>query len=288
MKLLRYITLGIICILFAAPIGAQDDSHSKAVIVRKDSVDYSKPIYNEFVRVGEDTVPVVIPQKNYGRFDRGLLNYLYIPKGKWSFGMTASYGELNTEDVQLLSMLNDIDFKGKIYSLKPSVSYFFDHNQSVGLRINYTRGLADLGSLALDLGEDMSFALKDISYYYQNYSMGLVYRNYVGLSQAKRFGVFNEISLDFGSGSSRFKRSYADELYDTRTLSTSASLNFSPGVCVFFHDYVAFNISFGVFGLKLNKEKQMTNDTDEGTRFSSGANFRFNIFNINFGLLVVI
>ena len=52
--------------------------------------------------------------------------------------------------------------------------------------------------------------------------------------------------------------------------------------------YYAFNVSFGVFGIKLRKEDQTTNGTDEGSRFSSGANFRFNIFNINFGMLVVI
>ena len=37
-----------------------------------------------------------------------------------------------------------------------------------------------------------------------------------------------------------------------------------------------------------NQEKQATNGVDEGSRFTSGANFRFNIFNINFGLMVVI
>ena len=58
----------------------------------------------------------------------------------------------------------------------------------------------------------------------------------------------------------------------------------SPGVCVFIMDNVSFNVSFGVFGLNFNREKQITNEIEEGTRFSSGANFKFNIFNINFGL----
>ena len=47
---------------------------------------------------------------------------------------------------------------------------------------------------------------------------------------------------------------------------------------------VSFNLSFGVFGVKLRTEHQSTNGIDEGSRLSSGANFRFNIFNINFGL----
>ena len=76
------------------------------------------------VIVGGDTVSMIIPEQNFGRYDRGLFNYLYIPKGSWAFGLTASYGELNTEDNQLLSILNNVDFKGKIYSIKPSISYF--------------------------------------------------------------------------------------------------------------------------------------------------------------------
>lgn len=53
-------------------------------------------------------------------------------------------------------------------------------------------------------------------------------------------------------------------------------------------DYVSFNISFGVFGVKLHHERQRTNEVEEGSRFSSGANFKFNIFNINFGMAVYI
>lgn len=53
-------------------------------------------------------------------------------------------------------------------------------------------------------------------------------------------------------------------------------------------DNVAFSVSFGVFGLKLRNEHQLTDGVDEGKRFTSGANFRFNIFNISFGLMVVI
>ena len=42
--------------------------------------------------------------------------------------------------------------------------------------------------------------------------------------------------------------------------------------------------TFGVFGLKVHKESQSTNGEPDGSRVTSGANFRFNIFNINFGL----
>lgn len=236
------------------------------------------------VIVGNDTVSIILPQRNFGRYDRGLFNFLFIPKGQWSFGLTASYGEFNTDDVQILNAITDFDFKGKMYSIKPTIGYFIANNQALGLKFNYTRGEADLGSLAVDIDDDLNFSLKDVSYYSNTYSLGVFYRTYVGLSTEKRFGVFNEIDLSFGSGSSRFKRYYDGELRDTRTNITSAALNFSPGVCVFIMDNVSFNVSFGVFGVSLRHEKQTTNGVEEGSRFSSGANFKFNLFNINFGL----
>ena len=259
-------------------------------VVRKDSLtrQRSAEMLDEKVIVGSDTVSIIIPEHNFGRYDRGLYNYLFIPKGQWSFGLSASYGELNTDDVQVLNMLKDVDFKGKIYSIQPTIGYFIRNNQSVGIKLTYSRGTADLANLAVDFDDDINFKLKDVSYYTESYVIGGFYRNYVGLGRDKRFGVFNEVDLSFQSGSSRFKRLYNDEPKNTRTTVTQVSLNFSPGVAVFIQDNVAFNVSFGVFGVKWRKEHQLTNGIDEGTRFSSGANFRFNIFNINFGLMVVI
>ncbi|MDE6371268.1 MAG: hypothetical protein K2K92_07250 [Duncaniella sp.] len=245
-------------------------------------------LLRERVIVGADTVPIILPAPNYGRYDRGLFNFLFIPKGQWMFGLTASYGEFNSNDVQILSLLKDFTFKGKLYSLQPTISYFFRSNQSMGIKLNYSRGIADLGGLSVDIDEDMSFALSDISYYSQTYTASVFYRNYVGLGADKRFALFNEVDLGFGSGSSRFKRSYDGAPRDTKTMTTKWSLNFSPGITMFIMDYVCFNVSFGVFGLHVTHDKQFTNGEDEGRRTTSGANFRFNLFNINFGLGVTI
>jgi hypothetical protein len=264
------------------------DRFTKNEKILLDSTRVNDPLLSERVIVGGDTVGVIIPQPNYGRYDRGLYNFLFIPKGQWSFGLMASYGEFNTNDVQLLSVIDDLDLKIKAYSLKPSIAYFFRNNQSIGVRFNYTRQELDLGGLSVDFSDDINFAISDVSYYSTTYTSAITYRNYVGLSTERRFGVFNEVELAFGGGSSRFKRYYDGEIRDTRTNIMSASLNFSPGVCVFIMDNVCFNVSFGVFGLNFKHERQTTNGIDEGSRFASGANFKFNIFNINFGIGVCI
>ena len=252
-----------------------------SAVVRREDID-------EKVIVGGDTVSIILPQTNYGRYDRGLFNYLFIPKGQWSFGLTASYGQFSTDDVQILSFVKDLDFKLKAYSIQPSISYFFSNNQSIGMKFVYSRRYLDLPSVLVDIDDDMNFSLKDISYYETNFATSISYRNYVGLSRDRRFGVFNDVDLSFGSGTSRFKRYYSGVLRDTRTNSVTAALNFSPGVCVFIMDYVSFNVSFGVFGVKLTHTRQITDGVEEGSRFTSGANFKFNIFNINFGMAVYI
>ncbi len=239
---------------------------------------------SELIIVGEDTVSNIINEKNFSRFDRGLRNYVFAPKGEYQFGLSASYGEFDADDVQILSILKDFDFKGHLYSIKPSFAYFFKNNQSVGARLNYTRGVADLSSLSVDFDDDLNFTLHDVKYQSNSYSGEIFYRKYIGLDKSKRFAIFNETNLSYMHGTSRFERYYNGELRDTRTTINEVSLNFCPGVCVFIMDAVSLNLSFGVFGVSFHNEDQSTNGVEEGSRFTSGANFKLNIFNLNFGI----
>ena len=246
--------------------------------------DYSRVNLDEKVIVKGDTVPLFLRDRNLGRYDRGLLNYLYIPKGSWHFGLSASYSGFDASDVQMLSILSDLDFSGSMFSIKPSVSYFISNNLSVGVRLGYTQGNAKLGSMGVDFDEDINFEISDASYKTQSYTAAVNGRYYIGLTRNGRFGVFNEVELAFSSGNSDFTRNYAGSPRVTHTTFTDARLNFSPGLSVFMMKNVSFNISLGVFGLYLKNEKQVTDGVYEGSRFTSGANFKFNLFNINFGL----
>lgn len=259
---------------------------NKIVNNKKIQVDTTQNLdfLNEKVLVGNDTVPVVLPQKNYGRYDRGLFNFLFIPKKQWTFGLTASYGEFNTEDIQLFSLISNVDIELKGYSIKPSVAYFFRHNQSIGLRFDYTHIYGAINNLYFEYDDDINFNLSGVSYLSKTYSMSLFYRNYLGLGRNGRFAIFNEVSLNLGGGYSEFLRNYGGIPKLTHTDIFSMSLDFSPGLCVFIQEYVSFNISFGVFGLHYKREKQFTDGVYEGIRHNSGANFRFNLFNINFGI----
>lgn len=235
-----------------------------------------------------DTIPMKLRTRNLGRYDRGLFNYLFIPKGRWGFGLTASYAELSTDDLEIFDLLNDIDLGAHAFSIKPYVEYTIRNNLSVGLRFGYTSARANVGSFKVDIDEDMNFDLHDIMYRNESYSAALFFRQYIGMARRGRFGVFNEVELAFSSGNSDFSRPYGGELRTTHTTYMNAALNFSPGVSVFIMKNAAFNLSFGVFGFHLKNERQTENGVQTGNRTTSGANFRFNLFNINFGIEVVV
>lgn len=238
----------------------------------------------DLVIVDGDTISIYVPSPKLSRYDRGLASFLFVPKGQWEFGLTASWGEFDTKDIEMLSILTDLNFHGNMYAVRPSVGYFFRHNQCVGMKIIYSHSEAQLNGLGVDINSDMSFHLSDISYGSTTYSGAIFYRSYVGLDRKGRFAVFSEADLSFTTGSSDFSRLYNSEPRRTHTQINEISLNFSPGVCVYIMENVNFNLSFGVFGLKLKRERQTTNGIDEGTHLSSGANFRLNIFNLNFGI----
>lgn len=258
------------------------DGHSKVVD------DMNRLDTEELTVHKGDTVPMVLKSINLGRYDRGLSNFLYIPKGVWAIGLTASYGELGTEDLEIFDMLSDVNIGAHAFSIKPYVQYFIRNNLAVGLKFGYYNARGNVDSFKVDISDDMDFSLSDIMYRSESYSAAFTFSQYIGLSRRGRFGVYNEVELAFQTGNSEFKRPYAGEPRTTYTTTTQASLNFSPGLQVFIMRNVAFHVSFGVFGFNLKNEKQRENGEEAGSRFSSGANFRFNIFNINFGIAVTL
>lgn len=235
-----------------------------------------------------DTIPMVLKSLNLGRHDRGLYNFLYIPKGMLAIGMTASYGEFNTTDLELLGLVSDVSVGGHMFSIKPYLQYFIRNNLAVGVKFGYYNAKGNIDSFDLNIDDDMNFSLHDIMYRSNSFSGAITLTQYIGLTRRGRFGVFNEIELGMTHGRSTFRRPFGGVLRSTDTETIEGQLNFSPGLQVFIMKQVAFHVSFGVFGFNFKNERQTEDGVYIGKRFSSGANFRFNIFNINFGLAVTI
>ncbi|WP_308756539.1 hypothetical protein [uncultured Bacteroides sp.] len=227
----------------------------------------------------------IIYTKPVGRFDRGIINYRFIPKKKWVGGLTFSYINYDGEDSRMLfSLIKDFDCNFRTLSVKPFIGYAFKDNIVIGLKTGYNHTVADLGNISLSIDDDLSFDLKDIRYSEDSYSIALFHRSYVGLDKGKRFGFFNESSLSYTNGSSTFTRGRDETLKRTETTIHEIHLGLNPGVAVFIMENVCAEMSFGVVGFKYRIEKQKNNKGEVGKRNTSGADFKINLFNINIGI----
>ena len=227
----------------------------------------------------------IIYTKPVGRFDRGIINYRFIPKKKWVGGLTFSYINYDGEDSRMLfSLIKDFDCNFRTLSVKPFIGYAFKDNIVIGLKTGYNHTVADLGNISLSIDDDLSFDLKDIRYSEDSYSIALFHRSYVGLDKGKRFGFFNESSLSYTNGSSTFTRGRDETLKRTETTIHEIHLGLNPGVAVFIMENVCAEMSFGVVGFKYRIEKQKNNEGEVGKRNTSGADFKINLFNINIGI----
>lgn len=218
------------------------------------------------------------------KYKRGLKNYLLIPQKQWIAGLTLSHGEFDSKDNNLLIFIKDFNFKGNITTLNPFVAYFIKDNECIGIKLGYSHLSANLDNLDIDIDDDMQFNLGDIRYLGETFSAALFHRAYIGIDKNKRFGFFNETELAFSSGSNRFVRGSDESLKNTKTTTSEIKLGLNPGFCVFIMNNISTSVSFGVAGLRYGTIKQTTNNEETGSRRSSGADFKINLFNINIGM----
>lgn len=245
-----------------------------------------------YVPIPEAKMPVdssrIIYTKPVGRYDRGITNYRFIPKNKWIGGVTVSVFNFESDNSRLLfSLLKDIDLNLRTLSVKPFVGYAIKDNTVVGLKFGYSRISGGIDNLALNI-EDLDIALKDIKYTDDSYSFSLFHRSYIGLDPKGLFGLFNETTLGYSMGSTRFSRGADETLKYTDTSINQLKVGINPGIAIFIMPNVGAEVSFGVAGFTYNWEKQRKSSGETGKRTNSGANFKINLFNINIGLTVCI
>lgn len=245
-----------------------------------------------YVPIPEAKMPVdssrIIYTKPVGRYDRGITNYRFIPKNKWIGGVTVSVFNFESDNSRLLfSLLKDIDLNLRTLSVKPFVGYAIKDNTVVGLKFGYSRISGGIDNLALNI-EDLDIALKDIKYTDDSYSFSLFHRSYIGLDPKGLFGLFNETTLGYSTGSTRFSRGADETLKYTDTSINQLKVGINPGIAIFIMPNVGAEVSFGVAGFTYNWEKQKKSSGETGKRTNSGANFKINLLNINIGITVCI
>ena len=72
------------------------------------------------------------------RIDREINKIKFVYRGEVMLGMTASYGTVNSNDSELMMIVDNITANGTIASVKPFIGYFYRDNRCLGLRLGYS------------------------------------------------------------------------------------------------------------------------------------------------------
>ena len=204
-----------------------------------------------------DSVRPPSPATGIGReipeFKRKIESTVFIPKGQWGAGVSVNYSQSNQSNYQFLIVEN---LNGDTYSFKvsPLLVYFVRNDMGLGGRFAYSRALTKLehGDIVID-------------------------------SKSKRFGLFNEMQLEFGGGQSKLMKGKNEELTGNYARDFHFNIGFAPGMVMFLNNYVAMEVNVGVLGFGLTSTKQIDDRIYESHRKSESANFRINLFSITFG-----
>ena len=218
------------------------------------------------------------------KVDRGIEKVTLVPKGYWLMGGSFSYSENTADDYEFL-VLDDI--KGTNYSFKvsPFLGYFVGNDLAIGARFAYGRSMLNLGSISLDINEDLNFDIENFYSLQHVYTGSVFMRNYVALGKSKRFGIFNEVRLSVGGGQSKqISGENNDEITGSYQDILEMELGLIPGIIGFLTENVAVEASVNVLGFEYKKYSQVRDQIYEGSFESSGVNFKVDIFSINIGL----
>lgn len=218
------------------------------------------------------------------KVDRGIEKVTLVPKGYWLGGGSFSYSENAADDYEFI-VLNDI--KGTNYNFKvsPFIGYFVANDLAVGARFSYNRSMLNLGSVSLDINEDLNFAVENFYSIQHMYTGSVFLRNYVALGKSKRFGIFNEVRLSVGGGQSKqITGENNEDITGSFQDILQMELGLIPGVIGFLTDNVAVEASVNVLGFEYKKYSQVRDQIYEGSFESSGVNFKVDLFSINIGI----
>ncbi len=228
-------------------------------------------------------------KKRTHRIDREINSNKFVFKGESMMGLTVSYGTLESEDSDLGLIIDNINLRGSMFTIKPHYGYFYRDNQAIGVRLGYTYADGTLDKIGFNLGEanDVNLSLGDLGYNNRAYSAAIYHRSYMSLDKKGRFGLFAEWELSGQMGRSQFN--YQSEGSAKRTISENyrLRLGFAPGFAVYIFPNVCAGVSFGLGGLQYNHIRQTDGEGNFiGKRDFSKLRFGLNLAQINIGVNV--
>lgn len=218
-----------------------------------------------------------------GMIRRDATKSLFVPKGQWMVGGQVGWKQWNNENLHYL-LLKDLNFQGYNFSAGPYLGYFFAKNMAVGARFSYKRNYFNMGEIGLNMGDDLSFSLKDFAYLQHNYKSSVFLRSYIPIGDSKIFGLFGEFQLNYTFSEGKNSMGKGESFTGVYEHIHSVGLGLGGGMVVFLTDFAAAEVMLNVGGYNLKWGDQHINSMEQGKVLSSGADFRLDLFSIKFGV----
>ncbi len=211
----------------------------------------------------------------------------FVPKGQWIFGGTASYSTHVNDDYKLV-VVDKIDSEGYTVNVSPMIAYAISKNMAIGVRFGYGRSLLALDNASVALS-GTEFNIDFFHRIKHTYAGTIFWRPYIPLGHSNRFAVFAEVQLSLSGGQTRTvaENGIVDGMQNylgTYSNNFGASVALQPGIVAFVTDNTALELSIGVFGIGVDRVKQIKNQIDKGEFLSSDMNFKLNFLSIGFGV----
>lgn len=216
-------------------------------------------------------------------FARNLEQISFVPKGQWITGVSVSYSQSSQDNYQFLVIEN---LNGDTYTFKvsPMVMFCFKDNLAAGARMAYSRQRTKLKAADVVLDSETGYNVDNLYSISHNYTGTLAFRNYISLGHSTRFGLFNEVQMQFGGGESKLCSGTGKDFTGTFQRNFNFNIGLAPGMAVFLNNYSALEVNIGVLGFNYTHTKATTDRIYVAHMNTKSANFKINLFSITFGV----
>lgn len=223
-----------------------------------------------------DTIPL-------REFKRDIESVVFVPKGQWITGVSVSY-QMSTQNKYQFLIFEDIS--GDTYSFKvsPMLMFAVKNDLALGGRFSYARSLTKLENANIIMDSESDYQIDHLYRLSHNYYGTVMMRNYFSIGRSTRFGFFNELQLQLGGGQSKITTGVGSTLTGTYERNFSLDVGLAPGICLFLNNYSALEVNIGVLGFSYSATKGIKDQIYVSRRNSKLANFRINLFSIQFGV----
>ncbi len=218
------------------------------------------------------------------KFDRGIQNKVFMPKGTIFAGGTISYTMFDSNDYTFL-LFDNLNATSRLINGSLMGGYTFSDNIAVGLAFDYSRTLVEIENVDMSLSEDLNFSVSDYYSIQQVFSGSAFLRTYINIGNSKRFGLYNDLKVYFAGGQGKVTNGATGQaLVGTYEKINKIGLVLQPGISVFATDFMTIEASIGIFGIEYKRVEQISNQVYQGTTEFFNASFQLNLLKINMGL----